>query len=225
MAVAFDAVGPSSAGQSATATTTTSWSHTCTGSNRLLVVGVAVGANPSTGITTSATYNSVAMTSIGTQQSGTGSAFGYIQMFSLVAPATGANTVAVTTSATVDALSAGSVSFTGVSQTTPLGTPVTAAGSSITPAATVTGTTAGNMVIDAACCGSAFSADTQTLQWRRNTNGNTGAGNGVQTTAAAGGSVAMSHTATADIWGVIAVEVLAAPDAQVRIPIQTIRVP
>jgi len=211
--VSFDAVGPSSAGQSATAVASTSWSHTCTGTNRLLVVGVAVGDTSGTGTIGSVTYNNVVMTSVAKVFTNNTAAAGFVEMFQLVAPATGANTVAVTASTTMNALSAGSVSFTGVHQTTPVGSPVTAFGNSSTPAATVTGTTAGNMVVDAACAGIDFTADTQTMRWRRNTNTDTGAGNGTQSTAAAGGSVTMSHTISNDWWGVVAVEVKAASGA------------
>lgn len=205
--VAFDAVGPSSAGASSTASTALSWSHTCTGSNRLLVVGVTVGISSGTPTITGVTYAGVAMTSVGKINANNGS-FGFVQLFQLVAPSTGANTVSVTATATPATMEGGSVSFTGVNQSVPMAAAVTAAGSSTTPSATVTGTTAGNIVVDAACCGSAFSADTQTLRWRTNVNGNTGGGNGCMSTAAGGGSVTMAHTAASDTWGVVAVEVL-----------------
>lgn len=209
--VAFDAVGPSSAGASATSPTATlSWSHTCTGANRLLVVGVAIGDASTGSLTTAVTYNGVAMTSVGKVASNNQTA-GYIEMFRLVNPPTGTNTVLVTPSVTANAVSAGSVSFTGVHQTTPLGTAVTAFGSSSTPSVTVTGTTSGNMVIDAACAGTAFTASTRTSRWRRNTNTSTAAGNaGSSTVAAPGGSVTLAHTITADWWSSVAVEVKAA---------------
>lgn len=208
MAVAYDTVGPSSAGASATATNTVSWSHTCSGSSRLLIAAVAVGQNPDTGITTSATYNSVAMTSVGVVHANN-SGSGYVQMFRLVNPASGANTVAVTASTTVNALSAGSVSFTGVDQTTPIGTPATAFGFSTTPSVAVTGTTAGNMVIDAMVTGTGVTSSTQTLRWSRITNTDTAGGIGASATADAGGSVTMSYSITSDWWGIVAVEVLA----------------
>lgn len=207
MAVAFDAVGPSSAGAFSNTVATVSWSHTCTGSERLLVAAVAVSNGTDTGITTTATYNGVSMTSVGLIHSNNGTA-GYIQMFRLIAPATGANTVLVTASTSVSDLSAGSVSFTGVDQTTPLGTPVTAA-STGTPTVAVTGTTAGNMVIDAVCNGSDITSSNQTQRWLRNTSGNSAAGNGAQSTAAAGGSVTMSYAVTSDWYGILGVEVLA----------------
>jgi hypothetical protein len=206
----FDAVGPTSAGAATTGSTSLTWNHTCAGTNRLLTVAVAVGANPDTALTTTATYNGVAMTSVGRVQSN-GVSEGYVQMFRLVAPATGTNTVAVTVSGgTPNALTGGSVSFTSVNQTTPLGTPATATGSVGGPTVALSGTTTGNLVVDAACVGSGISTSGQTLRWSRNTNTNTAAGNGASSTAAAGGTVTMSYSInSADFWGILAVEVRA----------------
>lgn len=93
-----------------------SWSHTVsTGSNRYLVVGVSmlsVAGSSVTGIT----YNSVAMTFIGAVASVSGAIRS--ELWGLVAPATGANTVEVTLSAALDS-AAGAVSFTGVNQSLP----------------------------------------------------------------------------------------------------------
>ena len=208
MAVAFDAVGPSSAGggtANGSPSTSTSWSHTCSGTNRVVVVGVAVGVNPSGSVTTSVTYGGTAMTSVGKVGSNNNT-LGYVQLFSLVNPPTGASTVAVSASV-VTYISGGSISFTGASG---VGTAVTAFGSSTTPTATVTGTASGGMVVSAACCGSPIASSAQTGRWLKNTNNNTAAGNGAGATAPAGGSVTMSHTVTSDWWGIVAVEVLAA---------------
>lgn len=226
MAVEFDAVGPSSAGATADATNTVSWSHTSTGSDRLLLVGVAVGQMASGSITTSATYNSVAMTSVQKRYSND-QTDGYLELFRLIAPATGANTVQVTASASVSKWTGGSVSFTGADQTTPLGTPASAVGSSAAPSVAVTGTTAGNMVADLVCSGNSITSSNQTVQWSRNNDGLSGAGNGAMSTAAAGGSVTMSYIVTTDWWAIAAVEVLAVAAAadSLRLPIQTIRVP
>lgn len=208
MAVAFDAVGPSSAGATAAGATSVTFAHTCTGSNTLLIVGTAVGVNGTPA--TSATYAGVTMTSLG-KVSTNNQASGFVEMWYLVAPATGTNNVIITSGAGAD-FSAGSISFTGVDQTTPVGTPVTSFGDGgvTAPAATVTGTTTGNMVVDVVANGSSITASTKTQRWLRNTNGNSGAGNGAGSTAAAGGSVTMGYTASADWWSMIAVEVRAA---------------
>jgi hypothetical protein len=206
--VTFDAVGPSSAGASATSpTATASWSHTCSGTNRLLIVGVAVGDASTGAMTLGVTYNGVAMTSVARVNSNNQTA-GFVELFRLINPPTGANTVVVTPSATANAISAGSISFTGVHQTTPLGTAATAFGSSGTPTVAVTATTSGNMIVDAVCNGAAVTSSNQTQRWLRNTNTSTAAGNGAAATAAAtGSSVTMSYATTSDWWGIAAVEV------------------
>lgn len=109
--IAFDAASDS--GYQAAASSY-SWSHTCTGSNRYLVVGVAMLslAQSVSGIT----YNSVPLTLLGVQASVSGAA--RVELWGLVAPATGSNTLAVTlTGAIASAGCAGS--FTGVQQTSP----------------------------------------------------------------------------------------------------------
>jgi len=91
MAIAFDATTD---GGNTTATSLT-YSHTCTGSNRILFVSVigAIGSDNVTG----ATYAGAAMTLVDKQASARST-----YLFYLIAPATGANNVVV---------SAGSSSF------------------------------------------------------------------------------------------------------------------
>jgi len=210
MAVAFDAVGPSSAGTAnPSLTPSLSWSHTCSGSNRLLVVGVAVGTTGSdASFVTTATYNGVAMTSISKVHSDN-QTNGYIQMFYLVNPDSGSNTVAITNNSNCD-LAGGSVSFTGVDQSTPLDSPVTNFGDGTSGSVSVS-TNVGDMVIDATCNGSGFSSggSTQTNRWLINDNSNTAAGNGASSTAAGvAGSVSMGYTGfSSDWWGLIGVNI------------------
>lgn len=111
MAIARDATTDGSF--SAIASLTHSYSHTCTGSNLLLIVGVA--ADPGgTDTVTGVTYNSVAMTKIGASQNSTGE--GVLTMWSLLGPATGAHNVAITRTGSVDRIYSGAVSYTGVKQ-------------------------------------------------------------------------------------------------------------
>jgi hypothetical protein len=214
MAVAFDAVGPSSAGTGLNGTSST-WSHTCTGVNRLLTVGVAIGLSDDTNSTVAVTYNGVSMTSAGLIHSGgAGSASGYVQIFYLLAPATGANTVLVSHKvsgvATLADIEAGSVSFTGVDQVTPVSGIVTNGNIGASGSVSVT-SAVGNMVVDAFCCGSGFGTGTsgQTNRWLTNFNSSTAAGSGAQSTAAGTSSVSMSYTFNSDSWGLVAMNVSA----------------
>lgn len=89
MAIAFDA---SSFNSGATGTTHT-LAHTCTGSNRLLVVTAYL--NNISDLITWITYNWVSMTRISWINNWTSES---IYMYYLIAPATGANNIVATTS-------------------------------------------------------------------------------------------------------------------------------
>lgn len=206
MAVAFDAVGPSSTGTGTAGTTGITWSHTCSGSNRLLVVGVAFSATD-TGVTTAVTYNSVSMTSLGKVHTNNQTG-GFVELFYLVAPATGANTVSYTASATGD-LGGGSVSFTGVDQTTPVANTATNFGTGTSVTLSVTNAS-GNMVVDAMASGSDIFSSNQTIRWNQFLNNNGAAGNSAQSTSASTGSVSMGYTIADDWWGTIGTSVQAA---------------
>lgn len=108
MAIAFDATTTSSLGSAVTSIT---FSHTCTGSNRILFVCTANngGAN-----VTGVTYNGVAMTNIWGALSNGAPSKSYL--WYLIAPATGANNVVVSLSASVSVI-AKVVSYTWASQT------------------------------------------------------------------------------------------------------------
>jgi hypothetical protein len=207
VAVTFDAVGPSSSGggtSGATTSTTASWTHTAGASATAVVVQVAIGNGSSGGVTTTATYGGVSMTSLGQVAANSGTT-GYVVMFGLLSPATGAQTVAITVSS-ASTISGGSVSFTGAGS---FGTAATASGSSTAPSVTATGTTSGNVVVDALGTGSGVTSSSQTNRWLKNTNTASSAGCGAGSTAAAGGSVTMAYVVTNDEWGIVAVEVQA----------------
>lgn len=207
MAVVFDAVGPSSAGTGVTGTSS-SWSHVCSGSDRLLVVGVAIGKIGDSGATTSVTYNGVAMISLAprVESGGAGQSDGYVQMFYLVAPSAGTNTVLVSCTQSVD-ITGGSVSFTGVDATIPFVNITTNASTSTSANATVINN-AGNMIVDAVCCGSGFNAGSgQTMRWLKDYNSSSAAGSGAQSTSSATGSVSMNYSVNSDSWGLIGASV------------------
>lgn len=110
MAIAFDASG---AGNNAGATNTASWSHTCSGSNRILLVLASQGGSTTQDIT-GVTYNSVAMTKISEFYETSSSSIS--SWWYLIAPATGSNTVQIT-SGSSRPLRGMSVSYTGAAQT------------------------------------------------------------------------------------------------------------
>ena len=107
--------------QSADAASSLTYSHTCSGAERLLFVGVSWKG--SSGVTVSSvTYAGIGMTSIRSDQSAAPPNW-TSHIFYLIGPATGANNVVVTMSGAVPAgtvIVSGAISLTGVDQTTAL---------------------------------------------------------------------------------------------------------
>lgn len=106
MTLAIDAVSSASQPNS-TPATSLSWSHTCTSATDLVVCVGHVDATSPT-VVTGVTYNSVAMSSVTSQNNGLRG----ISLWSLSSPTAGANTVAVTWGAATRGVG-GALSFTG----------------------------------------------------------------------------------------------------------------
>ena len=217
MAVAFDAVGPSSAGTSVSGATSLSWTHTGVGSALAYIAGGGCAADAAT---TTLTVDGASATSLGKVHNGGGTA-GFTEAFGIANVATGARSVVWTASTSTD-LEGGSASYTGAGTTfgTAFGTPVThaSAGNVSSDTVTVTGTTAGNIVSGLGSAGSSISSFTG-QRWLINFNALSGAGNAAGGDAAGGGSVSLTLTETAaDFIGLVAVEILAGTAASVSIP-------
>lgn len=114
MAIAFDAVTFATPA----AGTTPTYSHTCSGNNRILFVSIVVYGGDTDRIN-SVTYGGVAMTELIQVQGNLGGTIHHL--YYLVAPASGANNVIInaSTSISVDTHAA---SYTGVRQTSPVPT-------------------------------------------------------------------------------------------------------
>lgn len=120
-AVAFDASGT---GANSDSISTLSYTHTVVaGSNRLLICSVAYAPTGALRFVSGMTYGGAGLTFKSSQESS--STNGKVEMWYLVAPATGANTAQVTFSGTVDGAAFDCTSFTGVDAGTPLGTATT----------------------------------------------------------------------------------------------------
>ena len=208
--VAFDAVGPGASGTSINGSSL-SWDHTVTttGSNLLLAVGVAVGVSPDTR-TVAVTYNGVPMISAAKVHSNNQTQ-GFVELFYLTAPAPGTHPVQVTLAGGTAFIQAGSVSFTGVSQTTPVRNITTAVGAGTAPSVTVA-SSASEIVIDALVYGCGGGTSGTTLRWKKEVNCSTAGGNGAQSTAPGAPSVTMNYTIAQDWWGIVGMSVVAAPD-------------
>lgn len=194
-----------------------SWTHTASGTNRLVIVGVSwscdsftAGACPASpgGVPptiSSITYGGTAMTPIGSKNV----ADQEIAQYQLVNPPTGAQTVSVTFSSNVSRpIYGGSVSFTNVNQTTPIGTFASASGNSSSPSVTVA-SAVGEIVIDTLDFDTSAATLTvgagQTQRWK---NVFSAMPWGAGSTEAGAASVTMSWTANvADNWAIGAVSV------------------
>lgn len=133
-----------------TSATSLTFSHTPgSGSDRLLIVTVAVGGTDTGGTTATVsgvTFGGTAMTLVGSRSnptSGTAEARSY--MYRLVNPGSAAANVVVTATGACTMV-AGATTFNGVNQTTPLGTYVSAGGTGTSASVTVTSAT-GELVI------------------------------------------------------------------------------
>jgi hypothetical protein len=116
MAIAFDSATAYGSGNP-----TATISHTCSGTDRYLVVHVGVNQGRTV---TACTYNGTAMTLIGLSLDSIGSGVP-TYIYGMVNPPAGTHTVSATSSLQTCIVTA--VSYTGVDQTTPIGTPNTTA--------------------------------------------------------------------------------------------------
>ncbi len=204
-------------------TTSLSFSHTPgSGSNRLLLVSVGLGAVTDTGNPPSmsgVTFNGVAMTLVDSQISGSGGAgddtISYI--YRMVNPPAGPANVVVTLGG-AGSLVVGATTFTGVNQTTPLGTPVKTSGTGATASMAVS-SAAGQLVYGTSSWDEqpavTVSVD-QTSLWNI-TGGAVGAVSGAASTELGAASVTHSYTSPGNTqdWAMVAVPILPASSSAV----------
>ncbi|MBI2326703.1 right-handed parallel beta-helix repeat-containing protein [Candidatus Curtissbacteria bacterium] len=183
----FDAVSSKTSG--ASQVSSASWQHTVgTSPNRLLVVGVSAGESDSYAVNT-ITYGGSSLVRHGRVTSGQNVNDAYVEIWYLVNPSSGTNTISVKLKRTT-ALVAGATSFANVNQATPLGSFVSAKGTSTSPSVTVSAS--GNEIILATLSAnnkpSATVASGQTQQWNHQ------GGDRYKSTTGAGSTTAGSAT-------------------------------
>lgn len=206
MALAFDAA---SSFNETTVDGTSTWNHTCSGSDRCLIVGVSHFSGAPRTIS-SVTYNGVAMTSLGKNDGNSGVAS--VELFKLVAPATGSNAILVTFSAAA-LMIGGGVSFTGADQTTPTGSAVSAndGGGTASPATVNVSSAADEIVVDTVIVTDGAAAVTVTVGGGQDQRWNlteSAAVMGGGSTEVGSATTTMSWTWTgAQAWSIIAVAV------------------
>lgn len=112
----------------------TTYSHTTSGTNRYLFVGITGGT---TNNVTAVTYSGVSMTQVGTTQQRPSSR--YVYLYGLVAPASGANNVVITINGG-DIGQSFAFGYTGAKQATPISGVVNSSGTQANIAQSVTTT-------------------------------------------------------------------------------------
>lgn len=221
MSVAIDSQEASLLGHGATASPLT-WNFN-NGAGTELALAISLSELVATPVITAVSYGGFAMSLVDSFASGTpalGADGDLLACYHLTNPPTGTNLFSVSftftgTAPNIGAI-AGGISFTGTDPTTPFGTAIkakeTTLGTNTSGSAVVTGTTAGNLVMAIMNTGSGSIAVTapSAKRWLLNQSTHTGGDNAAMSTQAAGGSITMAYTFTADIWSVIAIEVLAA---------------
>jgi hypothetical protein len=210
-AIAVDSEMPSDTGESGgNGVTSTNYSFTNT-AGTFLVCGVVLGDGDETDSIDSITYAGASLGAADTSIRVYNNTFGRISIYHSTSPATGSNTLAITSSGNSGSIISGCISFTGVDLENPIIQSATnhdAGSPGTTASVDVTGTTPESVIVDLAGAGASFSANANTLTWRRNVDSGMYVNNGDSTYASGtGGTVTMSHTIGAsDYWGAVAVE-------------------
>lgn len=208
MPIAYDAASSGADTGTNTPDNTITISHNCSGSDRLLIVGVGIKTDANQTIS-SVTFDGSPMTLVpgSTATNGTNV---LSALYYLIAPPTGAKNIVITTSAGTF-ITAGGISFTGADQTAPLGTANTATGESLSASVNVS-SSASEIVADVVSGNSPFGdpfsfTSGKTMRWTANASGVAqGRNKGQGSTSVGAATTTMSYTASDTAsWAISAV--------------------
>jgi len=189
------------------------WQHTITstGNDRYLLVGVSTGNAGGSVAPTSVTFGSQVLNLLASATNGgAGSSRAFI--YGIVAPTRGTGTITVTLPAGPCSAVGGSLSYTGVNQTTSTGTAVGAGGTGTTASATVS-TIQGDKVISVLSSNAAPTATPQagaTVRWAGTQGTELGTGSTVARSGAGTVNITMSWTLSpSSEWALAAIPIRA----------------
>lgn len=217
MAVAFDAVGPSSSGTIGGGATPLTWAHN-PAAGAALAVGVVMDQATSTS-TVSCTFGGVSMTLLGSINVN-GDNDGFLYVYGLANVTGGSQTVSFSFSPLVDIIAAGSISFTGAGTTgaTAFGTFQHNTNSNANPTLGFTTTASTNLIAAFLASGQTTitgpTGGTSRFLSENGSSGDCGSIDGA-TAVATGGTVTLTYTVAAGSWGLGGVEILAAPSVAI----------
>ena len=183
-------------------------SHTTSGSNRLMLVGI--GIDPHGESVSSVTYNGTSLTLVGSVEDA--GSHSRVEIWSLVSPETGTHDVVVSLSGdSHKGTTVGVMTFTGVDQSTPLQNFTSSFGRSTAASATVTSTTDDVVfgVVHVHNGSAATPGAGQTEHWDLTSDKSNSSG----TLEAGDASVVTSWTVTNDDWSIGAVSIKAGNSA------------
>jgi hypothetical protein len=207
--VTLDAVGPSDGGAGgAGIASPLTWSHTTSGENRAIFVGVAAGYPLNAPVAITVEYDGTPLRQVGMRASNNAN-IGQANLWVLADPPLGAHLVKVSFSGSPLDITAGSISFAGVDRSTPYRNANSAAGVSGSPQLTVT-SAPGNMVVSVLASGCDIGSSAQSLGWLKNVNCGSGGGNGAQSTANGASSVSLAYSTKGDVWALVGADINAA---------------
>ncbi|MBN1567004.1 MAG: DUF2341 domain-containing protein [Acidobacteria bacterium] len=212
-AVTVDAVSSRNTGANTSLTLPISgdtWTHTVSGANTILIVGVAINQSNASESVSSVTFNGDALTRVGAAVRNNDV---QTELWYQLAPDAGTYSIVVTLDSAARFVG-GAISLNGVDQNTPLGTYAGTSGNSSSPSITVT-SEEGGLVVDAMGYGTSNYTATagagQTQQWTQVTTNGTASNNarGYSSTEAGAASVTMSWTLSSGTkWAISAVPVI-----------------
>lgn len=208
MALTFDAVSDNNGYVNVASVT---WSHTCSASGNRGLAVMDGGWHPSGRVVSGITYAAVAMT--GRANSGASAGDDFAVIYTLIAPATGANNIVVSITSGASGCAGGSTaaSFTEVDQTTMHADATTATGNSGTATVTVPNNTAADAIVDCCAMGSgadpAMTARTNRTEIDTQADGGEGWG-GSYLIPAPSGSQVMGYTGTSGNWASAGLRIL-----------------
>ena len=176
--VAVDSTSFRAVARTGAGTVTDNFAHTTTGANRLLIVGVSMNITnaPATAVT-SITYNGTALTLLeGHNDAGSTRR---VEMWSLLNPPSGNNlpvnvSINIPVAGATVGIVAGATTFTGVDQTVPMGSFVSADGAAGANSQMDVPSTVNGMILDTLATGgnqTVTVSGPQVQQWNQNTGG------------------------------------------------------
>jgi len=207
------AVNATSSGTAAVGATTLTISHTTSGSDRLMLVGVSIDPEGDYAnlYVSSRTYNSVAMTKIGSVRNDDDAT---TEIWRLIAPDTGTHNVVITSAKVlVQPAAAGVMTFTGVNQTAPNGTFASQIGNDDYQINVTVPSATGELVFGVITdeYNSVITDSGQTERWNRHIADGSGDVNGAGSTKAGASSVLLKWTfsGTYNHWATAGVSIKA----------------